>query len=63
MIYLFVKNEKSVQTELKNKGMTFVEVDKDAFGEKCRETIYNSLSPEMKEVYNDIQKIKSQRNE
>lgn len=60
---LFVKNEKSVQTELKNKGMTFVEVDKDAFGEKCRETIYNSLSPEMKEVYNDIQKIKTQRNE
>lgn len=58
---LFVKNEKSVQAELKNKGMTFVEVDKDAFGEKCRETIYNSLSPEMKEIYKEIQKIKSRR--
>jgi len=58
---LFVKNERSVQTALKNKGMTFVEVDKDAFGEKCRETIYNSLSPEMKEIYKEIQKIKSQR--
>jgi tripartite ATP-independent transporter DctP family solute receptor len=58
---LFVKNERSVQTELKNKGMTFVEVDKDAFGEKCRETIYNSLSPEMKEIYKEIQKIKSER--
>jgi tripartite ATP-independent transporter DctP family solute receptor len=58
---LFVKNERSVQTALKNKGMTFVEVDKDAFGEKCRETIYNSLSPEMKEIYNEILKIKSQR--
>lgn len=58
---LFLKNEKSVQAELKNKGMTFVEVDKDAFGEKCRETIYNSLSPEMQDIYNEIQKIKSQR--
>jgi len=51
---LFVENEKSVQDELKAAGMTFVEVDKDAFGSAAREAIYNSLSPEMRIVYDNI---------
>jgi TRAP-type transport system periplasmic protein len=57
---LFIKNERSVQSELKNKGMTFVEVDKESFGEKCRETIFKSLSPEMQKIYEEIQEMKSQ---
>lgn len=51
---LFIENEKGVQNELKSAGMTFIEVDKDAFGNAARESIYNSLSPEMKKVYNNI---------
>jgi len=51
---LFIENEKKVQQELKSKGMTFVIVDKDAFNEKCKDAIYNSLSPEMQEVYHQI---------
>ena len=58
---LFLKNEKSVQDELKRKGMEFIEVDKVAFADKCREAIYNSLSPEMQEVYHQIEEIKNQR--
>lgn len=51
---LFIANEKSVQDELKAKGMTFIEVDKDAFGDAARVSIYESLSPEMKKVYDQI---------
>ncbi|MFT7034482.1 MAG: tripartite ATP-independent transporter DctP family solute receptor [Cyclobacteriaceae bacterium] len=58
---LFLKNERSVQQELKNKGMKFIEVDKDAFGEKGLETIYNSLSVEMQEIYMQVQEMKKQR--
>ena len=49
---LFLANEKTVRAELEAKGMTFVEVDKDAFGETCRQAIYESLSPEMQALYN-----------
>ncbi len=51
---LFIENEKSVQDELKAKGMEFIEVDKEAFIQKCEPGIYESLSPPMKEVYNQI---------
>ena len=51
---LFLTSERSVQKELKEAGMTFVEVDKEAFGEAAREAIFNSLSPEMQKVYNEI---------
>ena len=51
---LFLEGEKKVQEELKQKGMEFIEVDKDAFGQKCKEAIYNSLSPEMQKVYHEI---------
>lgn len=60
---LFITNEKSVQQELKNKGMTFIEVDKDAFSEKCREALFNSLSPEMQRIYHQVQEMKRIRNE
>ncbi|MBU2974641.1 TRAP transporter substrate-binding protein [Zobellia sp. B3R18] len=52
--HLFLENEKSVQEELKAKGMEFIEVDKDAFQQKCEEAIYNSLSPEMQKIYDQL---------
>ncbi|WP_298472596.1 TRAP transporter substrate-binding protein [uncultured Maribacter sp.] len=51
---LYVENQKKVQKELKDKGMIFVDVDKDAFNEKCKDAIYKSLSPEMQEIYHQI---------
>lgn len=50
---LFLANERAVQDQLKEKGMEFIEVDKAAFAEKCRQAIYESLSPAMQNVYND----------
>lgn len=51
---LFLENEKKVQNELKSRGMTFIQVDKEAFSQKCEEAIYNSLSPDMQQVYRDF---------
>jgi len=51
---LFIENEKKVQEELKAKGMEFITVDKEAFVLKSEKGIYNSLSPEMQEVYHEI---------
>lgn len=51
---LFETNEMTIQEALKAKGMTFVEVDKAAFQDKCQEAIYNSLSKEMQGVYREI---------
>ncbi len=48
---LFLKNEKMVQEKLKERGMQFIEVDKKAFSEKCGKAIYETLSPEMQELY------------
>ncbi|WP_194528989.1 TRAP transporter substrate-binding protein [Zobellia roscoffensis] len=56
--HLFLENEKNVQEELKAKGMEFIEVDKDAFQQKCEEAIYNSLSPDMKKIYNQLKEEK-----
>lgn len=53
---LFLENEKNVQNELKAKGMQFIEVDKDAFTKKCEKAIFDSLSPEMQEIYNQLKK-------
>jgi len=51
---LFLENEKKVQELLKAKGMEFIEVDKDAFQQKCEKAIYDSLSPEMQKIYNQL---------
>ena len=53
---LFLENEKNVQDELKSKGMIFVDVDKEAFGKKCEKAIYESLSPEMRTIYDQLKK-------
>lgn len=53
---LFLENEKSVQQELMDKGMELVEVDNAAFAKKCEKAIYESLSPEMQEIYHELKK-------
>lgn len=55
---LFLENETKIITELKEKGMTFIEVDKEAFIKKSENAIYSSLSPEMQSVYREIKGIK-----
>ena len=51
---LFLENETKVQEQLKAKGMEFIEVNKAAFSKKCEAAIYESLSPEMRELYQDF---------
>lgn len=51
---LFSDSEQAVMNQLKAKGMQFVEVDKAAFSKKCESAIYNSLSPEMQQLYRDF---------
>lgn len=53
---LFIENEKSVQQELMDKGMELIEVDNAAFAKKCEKAIYDSLSPEMQEIYHELKK-------
>lgn len=58
---LFVSSKSEIQDALKSKGMEFIEVDNDAFSEKCSKVLFESLSPEMQEVYNQIQEMKKKR--
>ncbi|MEM9327436.1 MAG: TRAP transporter substrate-binding protein [Bacteroidota bacterium] len=51
---IFLKAEAQVQAQLQEAGMEFVEVDRDAFSEKCRDGLIQSLSPAMQEVYQQI---------
>jgi tripartite ATP-independent transporter DctP family solute receptor len=54
---LFLENEKFLREDLEQRGMTFIEVDRQAFREIGAPAVYNSLSPEMKKMYDDIVKI------
>lgn len=51
---LFLKNDALVRADLEAKGMTFVEVDREAFKKKHGNAIYNTLSPEMQAVYRSL---------
>ncbi|MDA0194404.1 MAG: TRAP transporter substrate-binding protein [Bacteroidetes bacterium] len=51
---LFRQREKEVKHELEERGMEFIEVDNRAFKEKCLPAIYESLSPAMQKVYDDV---------
>lgn len=57
---LFLESQQRIEQELEEAGMTFIEVDKDAFGNAARATIYKSLSPEMQNVYNAILKLREE---
>ena len=56
---IFLSKEKENQEALKAKGMEFIEVDKAAFIDKSAEAIFNSLSPEMQEFYEEIRELGS----
>lgn len=51
---LFLENEKKIRTDLEGLGMTFIEVDKEAFAKKGRKAIFESLSPEMQKIFTEI---------
>lgn len=51
---LFLQNQQQVIDELTRRGMEFVEVDKQAFADKCDQAIYNSLSPDMQVLYREF---------
>lgn len=51
---LFQENDAKTRAELEAKGMEFIEVDREAFKQKHGNAIYNTLSPEMKEVYRSL---------
>lgn len=54
---MFLRNERRIQKELKEKGMEFIEVDKQAFSDKCSDALYNRLSPEMQKIYKEIEAL------
>ncbi|GAB3680246.1 TRAP transporter substrate-binding protein [Salinisphaera aquimarina] len=51
---LFVQDQKRLEKELKDKGMEFVKVDKQAFAEKARAAVSSALTGEQKTLYNQI---------
>ena len=51
---IFLESEAQVQAQLRAAGMEFIEVDRDAFSERCRDGLIESLSPPMQQVYQQI---------
>ncbi|WP_422447464.1 TRAP transporter substrate-binding protein [Thermoanaerobacterium sp. DL9XJH110] len=51
---LFMENEKNLAKELQDKGMEFIDVDKEAFKAKVTNTVIASLTPEQKDLYMKI---------
>ena len=51
---LFLENEKKIIAELEALNMEFIAVDNAAFVEKCGSAIYETLSPDMQEVYQSV---------
>lgn len=51
---LFLASEASLETELKAKGMTFIEVDRAAFAAKAREAVNTALPAEVKPLYEQM---------
>ena len=54
---LMLKHEISLRRELEDRGMIFIEVDKEAFREIGSPAVYQSLSEDMKKIYNQIIQI------
>ena len=54
---LFQQEEQQLKQTLQNKGMTFIEVDKEAFQQKARSAVLESLSPALQEIYYKIESI------
>ena len=57
---LSANDEKKFLKRIEENGLQFVDADIDAFSEKCRPAIYESLSPKMQEVYMEVERIKNE---
>ena len=51
---LFLKDEEALKKDLQSAGMTFVEVDKDAFAAKAEPAVRASLSKDILPIYEEI---------
>ena len=51
---LFLKDEEQLKQDLKDKGMTFVEVDQDAFAKKAEPAVRASLPKDILPLYEEI---------
>lgn len=51
---LFLENEASLRDDLESKGMEFIDVNNLSFREIGAEAVYQSLSEDMKDLYNKI---------
>lgn len=51
------EEELLIRKELEGRGMEFIEVDREAFSEAAREALFQSLSPEMQDIYQQIQEL------
>jgi tripartite ATP-independent transporter DctP family solute receptor len=51
---LFLENQAKLRDYLESKGVEFIEADVSSFRQKGSEAVYQSLSDEMKDIYNRI---------
>lgn len=54
---LFLEKQRKLEAFLKEKGMTFVEVEQEAFRARAASALYESLSPEMRSMYEQIRAL------
>ncbi|WP_024587856.1 TRAP transporter substrate-binding protein [Aliihoeflea sp. 2WW] len=50
----FLADEQAIRDDLETKGMTFVEVDADAFAEAAREPVINSVDESIRPIVEDL---------
>ena len=55
---LFFKDEDQLKSQLIDKGMKFIEVEKNEFIKKSKNSIFLSLNEEQKQIYNEIINVK-----
>ena len=51
---LFLENQNKLRDHLESKGVEFIDADVSSFRRKGSEAVYQSLSDEMKDIYNRI---------
>ena len=54
---LHLQEEKEIRQQLSARGMEFISVDREAFSLAAKQALFESLSPEMQEIYNQIQDL------
>ncbi|WP_353979892.1 TRAP transporter substrate-binding protein [Salinicola endophyticus] len=54
---LFAADQKRLEQALKDKGMTFVEVDQAAFAKKAKPAVLDALNDEQRALYEEIQAL------